>query len=153
MWQKGGGVSSSGKLFNEEKFGHVFRGGGQRDSSKVVFVKKKFVLRLPEELLSTFYLLQNIKKSSCPPPTPSLPVLITPLNSLEASHEFVNWFSTYKLFLSKCPNYGRGRGGSDPILSVQTFCVHTSLGGGRGQGILPHVQNFVVFFLKAPLRH
>ena len=40
MWQKGGGVSSSGKLFNEEKFGHVFRGGGQRDSSKVVFVKK-----------------------------------------------------------------------------------------------------------------
>ena len=27
MWQKGGGVSSSGKLFNEEKFGHVFRGG------------------------------------------------------------------------------------------------------------------------------
>ena len=62
MWQKGGGVSSSGKLFNEEKFGHVFRGGGQRYSSKVVFVKKKFVLRLPEELLSTFYLLQNIKK-------------------------------------------------------------------------------------------
>ena len=54
--------SSAGKLFNEEKFGHVFRGGGQRDSSKVVFVKKKFVLRLPEELLSTFYLLQNIKK-------------------------------------------------------------------------------------------
>ena len=37
---KRGGVSSSGKLFNEEKFGHVFRGGGQRDSSKVVFVKK-----------------------------------------------------------------------------------------------------------------
>ena len=52
MWQKGGGVSSSGKLFNEEKF-------GQRDSSKLVFVKKKFVLRLPEELLSTFYLLHN----------------------------------------------------------------------------------------------
>ena len=24
---KRGGVSSSGKLFNEEKFGHVFRGG------------------------------------------------------------------------------------------------------------------------------
>ena len=54
-----------------------------------------------------------------------------------------------------CPNVQTtvgGGGGSDPILSVQTFCVHTSLGGG-GQGILPHVQNFVVFFfLKAPLR-
>ena len=49
--------------------------------------------------------------------------------------------------LFKCPNYGRGRGGSDPILSVQTFFVHTSLGGG-GQGILPHVQNFVVFFFE-----
>ena len=60
---KRGEVSTAGKLFNEEKFGHVFRGeGGQRASSKVVFVKKKFVLRLPEELLSTFYLLQNIKK-------------------------------------------------------------------------------------------
>ena len=59
-------------------------------SSKVVFVKEKFVLRLSDELLSTLYLLQNIKKSSCPTPTPSLPVLITPLNSLEASDEFVN---------------------------------------------------------------
>ena len=87
---KRGGVSSSGKLFNEEKFGHVFRGGGQRDSSKVVFVKKKFVLRLPEELLSTFYLLQNITKYLSSP-TPSLPVLITPLNSLEASHEFFHF--------------------------------------------------------------
>ena len=86
MWQKGGGVSSSGKLFNEEKFGHVFRGGGQRDSSKVVFVKKKFVLRLPEELLSTFYLLKYLSS-----PTTSLPVLITPLNSLEASHEFFHF--------------------------------------------------------------
>ena len=64
---KRGGVSSSGKLFNEEKFGHVFRGGGQRDSSKVVFVKEKFVLRLSDELLYTLYLLQNIKKVAVPP--------------------------------------------------------------------------------------
>ena len=57
---KGGGVSSAGKLFIEEMFGHVFRGSkGLVQSS---FCKKKFVLRLPEELLSTFYLLQNIKK-------------------------------------------------------------------------------------------
>ena len=44
---KRGGVSSAGKLFNEEKFGHVFRGGGQRDSSKVVFVKKKVCIEAP----------------------------------------------------------------------------------------------------------
>ena len=39
-------------------------------------------------------------------------------------------FLLTNFFLSKCPNYGKG----------------------GGQGILPHVQNFVVFFfLKAPL--
>ena len=33
-------------------------------------------------------------------------------------------FLLLKLFVSKCPNYGRG---SEPSLSIQTVCVHTSL--------------------------
>ena len=48
--------------------------------------------------------------------------------------------------MSKCPNYGRGRGGSEPSLNVQTFCVHTCLMGGGGSGVLDNVQNLVVFF-------
>ena len=86
LWTCGkrGGVSSAGKLFIEEKFGHVFR-GGSKGLVQSSFCKKKFVLRLPEELLSTFYLLKYLSS-----PTTSLPVLITPLNSLEASDEFVN---------------------------------------------------------------
>ena len=40
MWQRGGGGSAAQETCNEEKFGHVIRGGGQRAPSKVVFVKK-----------------------------------------------------------------------------------------------------------------
>ena len=77
---------------------------------------------------SIYILLASKHKKVAVLPYPFSPCFDNAMNSLEASHEFVNWFSTYKLFfLSKCPNYGRG-GGSDPILSVQTFCVYTSLG-------------------------
>ena len=36
----GGGVSGAAKLFIEKRYGHVFRGGGQRASSKVIFFTK-----------------------------------------------------------------------------------------------------------------
>ena len=49
--------------------------------------------------------------------------------------------------MSKCPNYGMGTGGSEPSLSVQTFCVHT----WGVSGVLDNVQNLVGFFLMAPL--
>ena len=90
MWQKGGGSAAQANFLRKKSLDMCSGGGVKRDSSKVVFVKEKFVLMLSDELLSTLYLLQNIKKSSCPTPTPSLPVLITPLNSLEATDEFVN---------------------------------------------------------------
>ena len=52
--------------------------------------------------------------------------------------------------MSKCPNYGKGRGGPN---QVQTFCVHTCLMGGGGVGGgLDNVQSLVVFFFMAPLR-
>ena len=38
------------KPFIEKRYGHVLRGEGQRDMSKVVFCKK-FVLGVPEQLL------------------------------------------------------------------------------------------------------
>ena len=44
---KRGGVSSSGKLFNEEKFGHVFRGGGSKGLVQSSFCKKKVCIEAP----------------------------------------------------------------------------------------------------------
>ena len=63
MAKREGGVSTQANFLTKKSLAMFsWGGGGQRASSKVDFVKKKFVLRLPEELLSTFYLLQNIKK-------------------------------------------------------------------------------------------
>ena len=40
----------------------------------------------------------------------------------------------------------KGEGGSEPSLSVQTFCVHTCLMGGGVSVSLDNVQSLVVFF-------
>ena len=50
-----------------------------------------------------------------------------------------------------CPNVQTtvgGGGGSDPILSVQTFCVHTSLGGGEGSRNFATCPKFRSFFFE-----
>ena len=64
MAKRGGGSAAQANFLTKKSLDMCSGRGGQRDSSKVVFVKKKFVLRLPEELLSTFYLLQNIQYST-----------------------------------------------------------------------------------------
>ena len=134
--------------FIEKRYGHVLRGrGGQRAMSKVVFCKKVCFLA-PEELLcvkiSTFYMLQNMNFN--------ITYLPKPYQKNFTFWFIRNWFCNFKLFVSKCPNYGMGRGGSEPSLSVQTFCVHTCLMGGGVSGGLDNVKSLVVFFfLMAPL--
>ena len=96
--------------FIEKRYGHVLRGrGGQRAMSKVVFCKKVCFLT-PEELLcvkiSTFYMLQNMNFNITYLPKPYLKNF--------TSWFIRNWFQNFKLFLSKCPNYGRGRGVKEP---------------------------------------
>ena len=85
MWQKGGGSAAQANFLTKKSL-EMCSGGGSKGLVQSSFCKKKFVLRLPEELLSTFYLLKYLSS-----PTTSLPVLITPLNSLEASHEFFHF--------------------------------------------------------------
>ena len=40
-------------------------------------------------------------------------------------------------------------GGSEPSLSIQTFCVYTTLGGGGVIRVLDNAQNSVVFFMAS----
>ena len=40
MWQRGGGGSAAQETCNEEKFGHVIRGGGSKVLIKISFCKK-----------------------------------------------------------------------------------------------------------------
>ena len=59
--KKGGGSAAQANFLSKKSL-DMCSGGGSKGLVQSSFCKKKFVLRLPEELLSTFYLLQNIKK-------------------------------------------------------------------------------------------
>ena len=63
--------------------------------------------------------------------------LLEKLNFLMNSVE--NQFYTFKLFVSKCPNYGRGRG-------VQTKSKLFASIQAKGRGVLDNVHNFMVFY-------
>ena len=67
-------------------------------------------------------MLQNLLTSA----SPNNPSPTKNFNFLIDKNSVGNQFCTLKLSVSKCPNYGRGRG---------------------GQGTLDNVQSFVVFFL------
>ena len=111
------GGSGAAKPFIEKRYGHVFRGeGGRRTSSKVVSCKKVFG-GVPLEVLCVkiIYILHALSEKF-------------------HSSIYQKLILYFKLFVSKCPNYGIGRGGrSQPSLSVQTFCVHTCLMGGSAE--------------------
>ena len=114
---------------------------GQRALSKVFFCKK-VCFGVPEELLCVkfIYILHA--------PKHELQYYI-PTQALSEKFYFLIYQKLilyFQTFFVKCPNYGRGRGGSEPSLSVQTFCVHTCLMGGGVRGGLDNVQSLVVFF-------
>ena len=70
------------------------------------------------------YMLQNILNSASP---------TNPRNQ----------FRTFKLMVSKCPNYGRGRG-PNHVWASKLFASIPPLGGGGGQGTLDNVQNSLI---------
>ena len=87
-------VSGAAKPFIEKRYGHVFRGeGGRRTSSKVVSCKKVFG-GVPLEVLCVkiIYILHALSEKF-------------------HSSIYQKLILYFKLFVSKCPNYGMGRGG------------------------------------------
>ena len=69
--------------------------------------------------LSTFYMLQNMNFN--------ITYLPKPYQKNFTFWFIRNWFCNLKLFVSKCPNFGRGRGGLSQVwASIGFQCQHWS---------------------------
>ena len=93
-------------LFNSRSYAQIL----------CLFVKQ-FVLESLKSFsvlkLSTFYMLQNMNFN--------ITYLPKPYQKNFPFWFIRNWFCIFKLFLSKCPNYGRGRGGPSQVWASKLF--------------------------------
>ena len=94
-----------GKLFIKKRYGHVIGGGGSEG-----VVRRYFVLNC-SACFKTYKLQYHLPAQA----------LSEKFNFLIDQNSVRNWFCTFKLLVSKCPNYGRGGGGAHQVWASKNF--------------------------------
>ena len=118
----------------------VQKWGGRRYSSQIVFYKK-VCFYIYEQFLcfKLFCMLQNMKNQYHLPTQ----VLSEKSNFMIDQNSVRDWFCNFKLFVSKCPNYGREREGHTGLWSKRRWYLTRKYGKFKNG-----VGNYYVWWLK-----
>ena len=119
-----GGCTSKKRAINQEKYGHVFRGWSSL-SKIICFVG----------IWTVFQFWNGLNNNP--------PIIIFCSISIIDKNFLINRFGTFKLLRRNVKILLKG--GSEPNISVQTFCVHSSIGGGGVIGVFANVKVWIFF--------